>query len=243
MRPLYLQYPDQPYAYANADAEYLYGPDLLVAPVTVFFTLSGFLITRNLLVERDRRGEVSLGRFWWNRFGPMFAAEIRRKRVEHMRAYTHRRCREKRMARFYALTIERSLFVEFLLVRRWGRIGRHGQTIDAIQLLAAAIAGKGETERKEVVVDAAGYRDRRGRCAAGWGGGAAADPSDADNVRGNVAGGAGCAAMGLLCDRQTSNASLCRERLPASGRRGIAIRPSFRKSRPARSRSKHPAPP
>jgi len=26
-------------------------------------------------------------RFWWNRFGPMFAAEIRKKRVAHMRAY------------------------------------------------------------------------------------------------------------------------------------------------------------
>ena len=28
-------------------------------------------------------------RLWWNRFGPMFANEIRRKRVDHMRAYTH----------------------------------------------------------------------------------------------------------------------------------------------------------
>src|SRR5450432_137126 len=28
-------------------------------------------------------------RLWWSRFGPMFAAEIRRKRVHHMRAYTH----------------------------------------------------------------------------------------------------------------------------------------------------------
>ena len=28
-------------------------------------------------------------RFWWKRFGPMFAAEIRARRVGHMRAYTH----------------------------------------------------------------------------------------------------------------------------------------------------------
>lgn len=28
-------------------------------------------------------------RLWSNRFGPMFAAEICRKRVDHMRAYTH----------------------------------------------------------------------------------------------------------------------------------------------------------
>ncbi len=40
-------------------------------------------------------------------------------------------------------------------------IGKHGQTIDAIQYLANAIARRGGVEAKEVVVDAAGYRDRR----------------------------------------------------------------------------------
>ncbi len=42
-------------------------------------------------------------------------------------------------------------------------IGRHGQTIDAVQTLASAIVGRGVGDRKEVVVDAAGYRDRRRR--------------------------------------------------------------------------------
>jgi len=28
-------------------------------------------------------------RLWWNRFGPMFAAEVRRKRVQRMRQFTH----------------------------------------------------------------------------------------------------------------------------------------------------------
>ena len=42
-------------------------------------------------------------------------------------------------------------------------IGRHGQTIDAVQTLAAAIVRQGEDERKQIVVDAAGYRDRRRR--------------------------------------------------------------------------------
>ena len=32
-------------------------------------------------------------RLWWNRFGPMFAAEIRKKRVDRMRANTHWRWR------------------------------------------------------------------------------------------------------------------------------------------------------
>jgi spoIIIJ-associated protein len=40
-------------------------------------------------------------------------------------------------------------------------IGKHGQTIDAIQYLANAIARRGGGEAKEVVVDAAGYRERR----------------------------------------------------------------------------------
>jgi spoIIIJ-associated protein len=41
-------------------------------------------------------------------------------------------------------------------------IGRHGQTIDAIQYLANAVMWRRHPEdRKEVVVDAAGYRDRR----------------------------------------------------------------------------------
>ena len=41
-------------------------------------------------------------------------------------------------------------------------IGRHGQTIDALEHLAARVAWRGlEGERKRVVVDAAGYRARR----------------------------------------------------------------------------------
>jgi spoIIIJ-associated protein len=40
-------------------------------------------------------------------------------------------------------------------------IGKHGQTIDAIQYLANAILWRGAEDRKSVVVDAAGYRDRR----------------------------------------------------------------------------------
>ena len=40
-------------------------------------------------------------------------------------------------------------------------IGHHGQTIDAIQHVAYRIAFRGSPERKRVVVDAAGYRERR----------------------------------------------------------------------------------
>jgi spoIIIJ-associated protein len=40
-------------------------------------------------------------------------------------------------------------------------IGKHGQTIDAIQLLCAQAAYRGEQSRKRVLVDAGGYRERR----------------------------------------------------------------------------------
>jgi spoIIIJ-associated protein len=40
-------------------------------------------------------------------------------------------------------------------------IGKHGQTIDALQYLANAIVFRGQEDRKAIVVDAAGYRDRR----------------------------------------------------------------------------------
>jgi spoIIIJ-associated protein len=40
-------------------------------------------------------------------------------------------------------------------------IGRRGQTIDAVQLLCYRAAFRGMRERKRVVVDAAGYRERR----------------------------------------------------------------------------------
>ncbi|MGI8572367.1 MAG: protein jag [Solirubrobacteraceae bacterium] len=40
-------------------------------------------------------------------------------------------------------------------------IGQHGKTIDAIQHLAYRLAFRGQEDRKRVVVDAAGYRERR----------------------------------------------------------------------------------
>ena len=40
-------------------------------------------------------------------------------------------------------------------------IGRRGQTIDALQLLCYRIAFRGQGDRKRVMVDAAGYRERR----------------------------------------------------------------------------------
>jgi spoIIIJ-associated protein len=46
-------------------------------------------------------------------------------------------------------------------------IGRHGQTIDAIQYLANAVVHRRQAESVEVVVDAEGYRERRARALCG----------------------------------------------------------------------------
>jgi hypothetical protein len=43
----------------------------------------------DLLHERGIELSHETVRFWWNRFGPMFAAEIRRKRVDRMRSLPH----------------------------------------------------------------------------------------------------------------------------------------------------------
>jgi spoIIIJ-associated protein len=40
-------------------------------------------------------------------------------------------------------------------------IGKHGQTIDALQFLCFQAAYRGGAERKRVLVDAGGYRERR----------------------------------------------------------------------------------
>lgn len=43
----------------------------------------------DLLHERGIDISHETVRFWWNRFGPIFAAEIRKKRVRHLRAYSN----------------------------------------------------------------------------------------------------------------------------------------------------------
>ena len=60
----------------------------LVVMMYVKFPLS-LRNVEDLLAERGIDLCHETVRFWWNRFGPMFAAEIRRKRVEAMRQHTH----------------------------------------------------------------------------------------------------------------------------------------------------------
>ena len=76
--------PQSPFRYFNSSPEVI----RLVVMMYVKYPLS-LRNVEDLLAERWIDICHETVRFWWNRFGPMFAAEIRRKRVDHMRAYTH----------------------------------------------------------------------------------------------------------------------------------------------------------
>ena len=42
----------------------------------------------DLLHERGIDISHETVRYWWNRFGPLFASDIRKKRAQHLRAYS-----------------------------------------------------------------------------------------------------------------------------------------------------------
>jgi putative transposase len=75
--------PPSPFRYFNSSPEVI----RLVVMMYIKYPLS-LRNVEDLLADRGIDICHETVRFWWNRFGPMFAAEIRRKRVNHMRAYT-----------------------------------------------------------------------------------------------------------------------------------------------------------
>src|ERR1700761_5930908 len=75
---------DNAFRYFNSSPEVI----RLVVMMYVKFPLSQRNV-EDLLAERVIDVSYETVRYWWNRFGPMFAAEIRRKRVDRMKAFTH----------------------------------------------------------------------------------------------------------------------------------------------------------
>jgi putative transposase len=71
-----------PFRYFNSSPEVI----RLVVMMYVRYPLS-LRNVEDLLAERGIDISHETVRFWWNRFGPMFAAEIRVRRVAHMRGY------------------------------------------------------------------------------------------------------------------------------------------------------------
>jgi len=71
-----------PFRYFNSSPEII----RLAVMMYVKYPLS-LRNVEDLLSERGSTSSYETVRFWWNRFGPMFAAEIRKKRVAHMGGY------------------------------------------------------------------------------------------------------------------------------------------------------------
>jgi hypothetical protein len=75
-----------PFRYFNSSPEVI----RLTVMMYVRYPLS-LRQVEDLLFERGIDICHETVRLWWNRFGPMFAAEIRRRRVQH-RSYSNWRC-------------------------------------------------------------------------------------------------------------------------------------------------------
>jgi putative transposase len=75
---------DNPFRYFNSSPEVI----RLVVMLYVRYPLS-LRNVEDLLFERGIDLCHETVRLWWNRFGPLFAGDIRRQRVQRMKAYTH----------------------------------------------------------------------------------------------------------------------------------------------------------
>jgi len=76
--------PASPFRYFNSSPEVI----RLVVMMYVRFPLS-LRNVEDLLFERGIDISHETVRHWWNRFGPLFAADIRRQRVSRMRGFPH----------------------------------------------------------------------------------------------------------------------------------------------------------
>jgi putative transposase len=79
-----LRKPASPFRYFNSSPEVI----RLVVLMYVRFPLS-LRNVEDLLFERGIDICHETVRLWWNRFGPLFAADIRRQRVSRMRGFRH----------------------------------------------------------------------------------------------------------------------------------------------------------
>ena len=79
---------ENPFRYFDSSPEVI----RLVVMMYVKYPLS-LRNVEDLLFERGIDICHETVRLWWNRFGPMFAADICKKRVDRMRAHTHWRWR------------------------------------------------------------------------------------------------------------------------------------------------------
>jgi putative transposase len=76
----------------------------------------------DLLAEREIEISHETVRFWWNRFGPIFAAEIRKRRVAHMRSYPQWRWH---LHEVFVKVIGKLFYL-------WRAVDHEGEVLDAV---------------------------------------------------------------------------------------------------------------
>ena len=76
--------------------------------------------------------------------------------AQRYRLYIERKDASRNMARFYALSIEQTLFGQPCVIRRWGRIGSVGCTMQH--------SFDRETEAVELFLNLLRHKRRRGYC-------------------------------------------------------------------------------
>ena len=157
----------KPFKYFHSSPEVI----RLVVMMYVRFPLS-LRNVEDLLVERGIDLCHETVRLWWNRFGPLFAADIRRQHVQRMRGFRHWRWHLVEMyvrlsgEMFYLwlaidhegediasyVTSKRDKSPALCFLKR--ALKRHGQAdkivTDGLRSYPAAIKGLGNLERREM---------------------------------------------------------------------------------------------
>ena len=159
--------PASPFRYFHSSSEVI----RLVVMMYVRFPLS-LRNVEDLLFERGIDLCHETVRLWWNRFGPMFAADIKRQRVSHMRAFTHWRwhldevfvkINGERHYLWRAVDHEGEILESFLTKKRdksaalafiKKALKRHGRAekivTDGLRSYPAAMRELGNLERREI---------------------------------------------------------------------------------------------
>jgi hypothetical protein len=112
---------NNPFRYFNSSPEVIH----LIVMMYVRFPLS-LRNVEDLLAERGIDVSHETVRFWWNRFGPTFAGEIRKRRAAHMHGYPRWRWH---LDEAFVKTQRQALLS---LARRWSRrrglgVGGHSE--------------------------------------------------------------------------------------------------------------------
>ena len=159
--------PASPFRYFNSSPQVI----RLVVMMCVKYPLS-LRNVEDLLFERGIDICHETVRMWWNRFGPMFAGDIRRQRVSHMRGFRHWRWHLDEMYvklggemvyLWRAVDQEGEILESFVTKKRDNAaalsfmkraLKRHGSpeavTTDGLRFYGAAMNELGNSEKREV---------------------------------------------------------------------------------------------